>query len=158
IVSRSDARREAVQNLLLAGVNGSRNQWWAFEGPTSVDCFLETSDMLLLIEGKRTDTVATYTDWCSVRHQIARNLEAAQSLANGKRYGVIVAAEKHIDVSSEEIKRGLPHMNQSERAFLAGHYLGCITWKQICQEGGLSLDPERDLPDVHTAELWLRKR
>ena len=72
---------------------------------------------MLLIEGKRTDTIATYTDWCSSRHQIARNLEAAQSIAKGKRYAVMVAAETVLDVRTAEIERGLPHMNPCERSF-----------------------------------------
>ena len=157
-VRRLDACSEAVRNLLSNGVNGSRHGWWAFEGPTSVDCFLETPETVLLIEGKRTDTVATCTDWCATRHQIARNLEAAQSVAGGKRYAVMVAAETPLDVSAGEIERGLPHMNPSERAFLAGHYVGCVTWKQICAEAQLSVEPEKDLPDIRSAEQWLRQR
>jgi hypothetical protein len=155
---RSDARNEATQNLLSTGVNGSRHGWWAFEGPTSVDCFLETPEAVLLVEGKRTDTVATYTDWCSSRHQIARNLEAAQSVANGRRYAVMVAAEKHIEISAAEIALGLPHMTPSERAFLAGHYIGCVLWEEICREANLSVHPERELHDVRSAEQWLRER
>jgi hypothetical protein len=155
---RIDARKEATKNLLLNGVNRSRNGWWLFEGPTSVDCFLESSDAVLLIEGKRTDTIAVHTDWCSSRHQIARNLEAAQCAAKGKRFGVMVAAETPLEISAAEIERGLPHMNPSERAFLAGHYIGCVTWKQICQEANLSVDPDRDLANVESAQEWLRQR
>ncbi len=157
-VRRLDARKEATRKLLWNGVSRSRHEWWAFEGPTSVDCFLETPEAVLLIEGKRTDTVATYTDWCSSRHQIARNLEAAQSISKGKRYAVMVAAETVLDVSTAEIERGLPHMNPCERSFLAGHYIGCVTWRQICVEAHLSVEPDRDLPDIRSAEKWLRQR
>jgi hypothetical protein len=157
-VRRSDARKEAIRNLYVTGVNRSKNEWWVFEGPTSVDCFLETSDMVLFIEGKRTDSVADCTDWCPSRNQIARNLEAVQSIAKGKRYGVLLAAEKHIDISPSAIVQGLPHMSEPERRFLGEHYLGCVTWTDLCREAHLTFDVERDIPDVQSAEQWLRAR
>ncbi|MGD0073673.1 MAG: hypothetical protein ABSD31_04970 [Candidatus Binataceae bacterium] len=154
--NRDDARKEAIRNLGLAGTDRSRNQWWTFEGPTSVDCFLETSDLVLLIEGKRTDSVAEGTDWCRMRNQIARNLEAAQSIAHGKRYAVLLAAEEDIDFSPAKIASGFPHMNESEKAFLADHYIGCITWKQICEAACLTLKLDRDFQDVESAQRWLQ--
>ena len=35
------------------GAVKSRRKWWSFEGFTSVDCWLETNNYILLIEGKR---------------------------------------------------------------------------------------------------------
>ena len=45
------------------GANGSRRQWSAFEGFTHVDARFETSECLLLVEGKRTEAVSASTRW-----------------------------------------------------------------------------------------------
>ena len=103
----------------------------AFEGETSIDCFLETPGMVLLIEGKRNEPISSSTDWFEKRNQIARNLEVAQSLARGRRYAVLLAAEHDTAVEVADIIAGLPHMTSSEQMFLAEHYLGCVTWQEI---------------------------
>jgi hypothetical protein len=38
-----------LSELGRLGASGSRRKWWAFEGFTSVDFFLETDALLLLI-------------------------------------------------------------------------------------------------------------
>jgi integrase len=35
------------------------SQWWVLEGQTHVDCYIETADICLFIEGKRTDIKST---------------------------------------------------------------------------------------------------
>jgi len=157
-IARRDARTEATRNLLLHGAQDSWKQWWAFEGPTSVDCFLETPRMVLLVEGKRTEPVTSRTEWFSSRNQIARNLEAAQSVANGRNYGVLLIAEEQTHVRVSQISAALPHMSESELSFLAEHYLGCITWRQVCEAARLSIALERELVDVRSAQQWLRDR
>jgi len=155
---RQEAQREAIRSLMLHGPRASRNQWWALEGFTSVDCYLETSDMVLLIEGKRTESVSLGTDWCATRNQIARNLEAARNAAQGRRYAVLLLGEQQTPVGREEIVAGLPHMTELESSFLSQHYLGCVTWQQVCKASCLTIDLNRELADVRMAEKWLRNR
>jgi hypothetical protein len=145
------ASEEAVEQLVVNGSGRSKQQWWAFEGETSVDCFLETPSMVLLVEGKRTESISSSTDWFDKRNQIARNLEVAQSLARGRRYAVLLAAEQETAVGLSDIAAGLPHMNSSEQAFLAEHYLGCVTWKELCEAAKLQIDL-KVLSDVTSAE------
>jgi hypothetical protein len=78
LAEESAVRDEALKELTKVGAAGSKYKWWAFEGFTSVDCWLETETLLLLIEGKRTDTVSASTDWYPIRNQVVRILEGAQ--------------------------------------------------------------------------------
>jgi len=52
------AKREALGLLSQKRARGSRGEWWAFEGFTSIDCCLETENSLLVIEGKRTESLS----------------------------------------------------------------------------------------------------
>ena len=148
------ASEEAVEQLLVNGSGRSKLQWWAFEGETSVDCFLETPSMVLMIEGKRTEPISSSTDWFDKRNQIARNLEVAQALARGRRYAVLLAAEEETTLSLSDLAAGLPHLSSSEQAFLAEHYLGCVTWGELCEHANLQID-FRELSNVTSAERWL---
>lgn len=155
--AQRSARQEAMEELLQNGSNRGKQQWWAFEGETSIDCFLETPSMVLLIEGKRNEPISSSTDWFEKRNQIARNLEVAQTLARGRRYAVLLAAEHETDVEVADITAGLPHMTSSEQLFLAEHYLGCVTWQELCASSGLRIDLA-ELSDVNSAAHWLCSR
>jgi hypothetical protein len=74
---REAARREAVGLLDERGPAHSDKQWWAFEGFTEVDCWLETEHLVLLIEGKRRESLSAATAWYPARNQLVRNLEVA---------------------------------------------------------------------------------
>ena len=67
----AEAIESALNQLALVGSQNSRGNgtWWAFEGSTSVDCFLGTSDLVLAIEGKRTEPLSKRTDWVKVRER-----------------------------------------------------------------------------------------
>lgn len=138
-------RAQALQALQTCGVDGSRRMWWAFEGWTSVDCWLETERLILFIEGKRTEPVSASTNWFPARNQIARNLEVAAEIARlrGKNFAVLVCAEQPVVVAKRDFDESLPHLSTSERDDLLSHYLGCATWQQIRD----ALCPTIELPD-----------
>ena len=138
-------RAEALQALQLYGVEGSRRKWWAFEGWTSVDCWLETERLIVFIEGKRTESISASTVWFPARNQIARNLEVAAEIARqrGKDFAVLVCAERPVIVAKHDFDDSLPHLSASERDDLLSHYLGCATWQQIRDV----LCPTVELPD-----------
>ena len=141
-------RAEATRLLARHGVNGSEGRWWAFEGPTYVDCLLETDDPLLLIEGKRTERLSAATQWHAARNQLWRNVEALGAAAGGKRYAVLLIAEQHEDVGPT-LAASLPHLAEYERPALQQHYLGCVLWPDVCAATGIDY---QDLPDT-TDEL-----
>ena len=136
--SQLEAQDDARRLLRRKGAEKSGRQWWAFEGFTEVDCCLETDRLVLLIEGKRTESLADSTAWCRGRNQVHRNLEAARALARGREYAVIVIGEERIaDRDLGDPSVGLPHLTTSERRDLMAHFLGCLTWRQVCDKTGL---------------------
>jgi hypothetical protein len=121
-----------------------RGTWWAFEGATSVDCLLETNDFVLAIEGKRDEQLSTRTEWVKLRNQLARNLEIAENLSRGRRYGALLIVERNEDLKQSEpaslaksLKRDVPHYTDAERDFLMRHFIGSVTWADVCQATGL---------------------
>lgn len=155
-----ETKAEALRLLQIAGAAKSSKQWWAFEGDTNVDCYIETSRLLLLIEGKRTEEVSSKTDWFGARDQIVRNLEAAaaSALQSGKHFAMLVCAESAVELSRGAVDKSLPHLRTEQRDALLGHYLGCVTWEQMRAE----FCPEVTLPDrIDDAVefcLWARRQ
>ena len=91
-------------------------------GFRSVDCYLQYSG----------------------RNQLHRNLEAARDLAAGREFGVFVISEEEIpETALGSSEAGLPHLNTAERAELMSHYLGTLTWSQVCEVTGMDY---RSLP------------
>jgi hypothetical protein len=136
---------EALAELNRLGADRAHGKWWSFEGITYVDCYLETENLILLVEGKRTETLSTRTDWYPDRNQLVRNLEVAQEISGSKDFAVLVIAENKIDpISPQVVDRSLPHFTPKERQNLMEHYMGCITWRDVCQATGI---PYESLPD-----------
>lgn len=143
---RTEAQVEALAQLTRVGAPGSRHQWWAFEGFSALDCCLITDTTVTVLEGKRTEPVSSKVLWYPQRNQLWRNVEAAQTLAQGRTFGVIVAVEHAedgkyaLDTAIESLDASCPHLNGAERASLATHLLGYVTWTGTMKEAF-------DLPD-----------
>jgi hypothetical protein len=140
------AQQEALSELVRLGANGCARRWWAFEGFTSVDCRLETESLVLFIEGKRTESISSATDWYPVRNQLVRNLEAAAEEAKrvDKDYAVLLCAEKCQSLSEADFSKSLPHLSEQQRHNLWVHFLGCVTWSELQQ----TLCPDLALPNT----------
>jgi len=140
------AQRETMGELDRLGAQRAHGKWWSFEGITQVDCYLETENLILLIEGKRTETLSSKTDWYPQRNQLIRNLEVVQEISGGKYFAVLVIAEEDIgEIPEDVIQQSLPHFTKPECDALMQHYLGCILWKDVCSATGISYD---SLPDT----------
>ncbi len=151
VEKQSAAQSEALAGLEWNGAERAHGKWWSFEGDTSVDCFLETENFILLIEGKRTEPLSTSVNWYPGRNQLVRNLEVAQELTERKRFAVLVIAEEIIgSLSQEVIITSLPHFSPGERQALLQHYLGCLTWQQVCNTVNI---PYESLPN--TVPDWI---
>jgi hypothetical protein len=60
-------------------------EWYVLEGPSKPDVYLETSDTIIVIEGKRTEPAPTrMTDWMETRDQMLRHLDCAHASSDGK--------------------------------------------------------------------------
>ena len=136
--AQKQAQADALRLLNRYGPEKSEHKWWAFEGPTVVDCCLETEKLVLLIEGKRTEGLSKSTAWYSGRNQLHRNLEAARDLAAGREFGVFVIGEEEIpETALGNSEAGLPYLDPAERAELMSHYSGTLTWSQVCDVTGM---------------------
>ena len=80
VAAAVSSAEEALQEIDAKQGKGSAQAWWAFEGFTHVDASFETDACLLLIEGKRTETVSSSTRWFKSRNQLWRNVEVAGEL------------------------------------------------------------------------------
>lgn len=136
--------------------------WYVFEGRTAVDAYLETDELIVLIEGKRTETgPTTKTEWMPVRHQILRNIDAVWD-SRGTR--TIVAFfvvegwprdEQKVParwrdfvaqtVSSPALEASLPHRAPPERQAMTDSFAGATTWQAVCATLGVDWEEIRDL-------------
>jgi hypothetical protein len=133
-------QRQALDALAMHGGQGSRGKHWAFEGFTEVDCFLATERLVLAIEGKRKEPLASSTDWYPRRNQLVRNLEALHELAEGRCAAVLLVTETPLEgtLSEEILEASLPHVSEeADRRAIGRGYLGQMTWQQLCGAVGV---------------------
>jgi hypothetical protein len=146
----ADTLAEALRRLQERRT--SPRAWYVLEGPSQPDVYLDSADVVIVVEGKRTETApTTSTSWMSVRHQMLRHLDAAWEHRQGRRiYGLfIVEAEKgtaafetssvwqeavELTISEEVLKGSMPHRSPEERSEIASALLGVTTWQAICDE------------------------
>jgi len=146
-----DAATVADALKRLAERRGSGRAWYVLEGPTQPDVYLDTEEVVVVIEGKRSEPgPTTSTDWMPVRHQMLRQLDSAWEVRQGRRiYGLfIVEAEEgtgyvapsvwqqvaDLTISEEVLKGSLPHRTPEERSEIANALLGVTTWQAVCEE------------------------
>lgn len=141
------AKQLAQMELTRKGAEGSRGQWWAFEGFTAVDFCISTENLLLLVEGKRTDLLAQSTEWYCGRNQLLRNLESGIKAAGNREFGVVLVEEQRSGpvLDGIDIGRATPHLAPIERESLIEHYWGSTTWADLCKRTGVDY---ASLPDT----------
>ena len=151
IVDR-DADTLAAALKSLQARRASPRAWYVLEGPSQPDVYLASDDVVIVVEGKRTETApATSTDWMRVRHQMLRHLDGAWEHRQGRQiYGLfIVEAEQgtssveassawqeavELTVSQQVLNGSLPHRSSDERSQIASALLGVTTWQALCDE------------------------
>jgi hypothetical protein len=139
--NRQAATREAIEQLERFGPAKSNMKWWAFEGSTSIDCYLATDRLRIYIEGKRKEPLTPRTVWYSKRNQLMRNLESARADADGMPFGcLLITEEKPPNITKQMIENSLPHLTEDERSDVMRHYLGGITWRRACEATGIDYD------------------
>lgn len=151
---------QAHELLARRPTTSTDRAWFVFEGPTSVDAYLETPELILLVEGKRTERgPTTHTTYMPVRHQILRNLDAAWDL-RGKRatVGMFIVEGKGdgdevpkdwqdfavASTSADVLAASMPHRSSEERAAIGDGFLGVTTWQIVCRAFGLPFPPVSD--------------
>ena len=136
---REEAQREGLSQLRLLGAKGSNKKWWAFEGQTCVDCFIETGSLRLYIEGKRNEKLSASTDWFPARNQLMRNLESASRDSGETLFACLVIAES-TSLRLPDPRRSWPHLREDQRSSLMRHFLGVVTWREVCAATAVDYD------------------
>jgi hypothetical protein len=159
LIERSDARMRDALSLLRS--NPSGEDWHIFEGTTQPDVFIQTPDLMIVIEGKRTERETTKNiKWMSGRHQIWRHIDCAWEI-KGRRevFGFLIVEgdglndqvpvhwmnEAQTTMSQESLTSSLPHRGPEEQEAIRHCFMGVTTWQRICKEFGIDWD---SLPDV----------
>jgi hypothetical protein len=137
--------------------------WYVLEGITRPDVYLKTPDVLVVIEGKRTERYPKlYTDWMSHRHQMLRHMDCAWEVRGSRTVLGFFIVEGQggahaLDVPSRwqsaaratiaptAIKESLPHRTPTDRQAIADSFLGVTTWQQVCATFQIDYDA---LPDT----------
>lgn len=154
-----DTVAEAIRRI-RAGEGG--RQWFVLEGESRPDAFLETAEIVVCVEGKRTEaTCTTSTVWMGTRSQLLRHMDAAAEAYPDKRvYGLLivegdggaeaVAPSKHwvaqcsAQYGAEMADASLPHRSPEQRRRICDGVLGVTTWQAVCAATEV---PWESLPD-----------
>lgn len=135
---------QALEELRKYGPDKSQRKWWAFEGFTCVDVYLETDSLVLLVECKRNELLSSSTAWFRKRNQLGRNLEVASERARQKRkdFAVIVCSQDAVSLTDKNLEESFPHIDDKEKMYR--HYWGNVLWDDIHSQ----LCPEVRLPNT----------
>jgi hypothetical protein len=148
LLNGSDSRMQEALSLLRNNPHGAN--WHIFEGETQPDVFIETSDLIVVIEGKRTEAgPTTHTTWMPGRHQMIRHLDGAWEIRGNRQVVGFFVVEgesggeeapanwrefaKHT-ISPEALATSLPHRGPSEQNEIASCFAGVTTWSRVCRE------------------------
>lgn len=154
---------------LIRSQGFERGGWHIFEGKTAVDAYLETPELIVLVEGKRTERgTTTRTAWMHARHQILRNLDAVWDRRGGKAAVAFFAVEGGGDppagceltphwrqlvaetLAPGAVQASLPHRPKEVQNAIANAFLGATTWQAICTELAVDWSSVRDLTHERT--------
>lgn len=159
LLNGSETRMAEALALLRHNPHGEK--WHIFEGETQPDAYIETSSLIVVIEGKRTEPgPTTHTTWMVGRHQMLRHIDCAWEARGTKQVTgfFIVQGEggkeelpskwqefaKHT-ISPQAIASSLPHRGPEEQREIRGCFTGVTTWERVCRE--LGIDP-KSLPET----------
>jgi hypothetical protein len=154
------ARNKLVIGEALALLSGPKlpaSGWYILEGLSQPDVFLMTPEIVIVVEGKRTESgPTTETVWMPGRHQMLRHLDCAWEMrgsrsvlgffiveGDGGREAVTVPplwieAARRTASEEEVLNTSLPHRTKEEQREIASCFLGATTWQAVCNE--LDLD------------------
>ena len=151
-----NGRGERISEALrLLRQNSQGKLWYIFEGETQPDVYIEASDIIVVVEGKRTEPgPTTHTTWMPKRHQMLRHIDCAWETHGKKKLAglFIVEGENGSEevpnkwqqfaketTSRDAIGSSLPHRGPEEQREIAACFAGVTTWQRVCREFGINL-------------------
>jgi len=157
-------RDPATIDMALAELDkGKRGRhWFILEGESRPDALLETEDVVICIEGKRTEaSCTTHASWMPRRSQLLRHMDAALDAFPQKRVlGLLIVEgdgnadarvpsshwlnECEAQYEQSMLDDSLPHRTATARKLIADGVLGVTTWQEVCVAVGV---PWESLPE-----------
>lgn len=140
---------DTALKALRAGGRG--REWFVLEGESRPDALLESDELVLCVEGKRTENkTTTHTSWMRRRSQLVRHMDAALDSFPEKRVlGILIVEGRggpddlaptvdwvnHCAEQHEEsmLADSLPHRSPEERRRVGKGILGLTTWQAVCR-------------------------
>ena len=153
LANRDQATIELALTVLRKGGRG--RQWFVLEGESCPDALLETADLVLCVEGKRTEAACTtHTSWMPRRSQLLRHMDAAMDVFPKKRvFGLLIVegdggadacspsdhwiSESAAQYAQSMLDDSLSHRTADERRRIAEGVLGVTTWQAVCVAVGV---------------------
>jgi hypothetical protein len=120
--------------------------WYVLEGESYPDAYLETRNLIVVIEGKRKEARTTrVTSWMEGRHQMWRHIDCAWERRGAKQVcGFLIVESPEVataftreTVLDDAISKSLPHRSAAEVAEITSCFLGATTWKAVCDNTGI---------------------
>lgn len=143
------SEKARLEALSLLRYNPGGEKWHIFEGQTRPDVFIQTPDVLVVIEGKRTELKpTTSTKWMPGRHQMLRHIDCAWEIAGKRRIaGFFIvegnategeAPEKWMEFAAQTmdasaVASSLPHRSPEEQRAIVSSFTGVATWERVCK-------------------------
>jgi hypothetical protein len=155
LVDRHEATKADALAILSRGQVSKAPH--VLEGPSQPDAYLATPEVIVVVEGKRTENgPTTWTLWMRLRHQMLRHLDGAWEQRNGRPVlGLIILEEEDIAAKpwanyvselalANVLSGSLPHRSLEERSLIAQSFCGIISWKAVRERFNV---PAEALPD-----------
>ena len=155
------------EGIRLLQHNPTGEMWHLFEGESQPDVFIETDNLVVVIEGKRTERhPTTTTKWMAGRHQMLRHIDCAWERRKGKSvfgFFIVEGIGDSCDVpaawlgfakgtiSPEAVTSSLPHRSQAEQEGISSCFIGVTTWQRVCHDFADFGLKWSDLPDTDRA-------
>lgn len=160
LMARKDI--DTMEKALEAINKGERGRkWFILEGESAPDAYIETDQIVLVVEGKRTESsTTTKTKWMPKRSQLIRHMDAAWAKTGERKqvFGLLLVEGESPDPSmvpdrwvqadleqteDEMLKASLPHRTPRQREQFRAGVLGTATWQRVCDDFGLPWPPDR---------------
>lgn len=156
LAAKDQATVSEALTALHRGIRGRK--WFVLEGESRPDALLETEQLVVCVEGKRTErSCTTHTTWMPHRSQLVRHMDASLDAFPGKRVlGLLIvegdgkdgfAPSEHwlrqcsAQYSPSMLESSLPHRHSGERIRIAEGILGVTTWQAVCASNNLPWPP-----------------
>lgn len=129
----------------------TNRKWYAFEGPSYPDIYIETDKSVFIGEAKRTEPkLTTNTTWLQHRDQLIRHFDSV--LSKGKRVKIFYVFEKSdFDKNSTQaqldryeddgyIKESAPHRGKDFPTEFRKAYAGHVYWEDLANEFSIAFE------------------